>query len=111
MQCHVMYLRDRQKIAMAQLWIDFLDGIAEISKPAHKAKIPKELPIYIFAGDKDPSCDDGRGSTNLANEYREAGLKNVTAKIYPDGRHEMLNETNRNEVIADLVSWLHKILT
>ena len=95
-------------LCSTQLWIDFLDGINEISKPSHKARIPKELPLYIFAGDKDPSCDNGRGATNLANEYREAGLKNVTSKIYPDGRHEMLNETNRNEVISDLVNWLNK---
>jgi alpha-beta hydrolase superfamily lysophospholipase len=96
-------------LCSTQLWIDFLDGITELSKPAHKSRIPKELPVYIFAGDKDPSCDNGRGSTNLANEYREAGLKNVTSKIYPEGRHEMLNETNRNEVISDLIAWMNQL--
>jgi alpha-beta hydrolase superfamily lysophospholipase len=44
----------------------------------------------------------------VAERYRAAGIANVTEKYYPDGRHEMLNETNRAEVIADLVSWLKK---
>jgi len=43
---------------------------------------------------------------SLLDVYRKAGLKRVTYKEYPDGRHEMLNETNRAEVTADLIAWL-----
>ncbi len=94
-------------IATTQLWIDFMDGISELSKPAHKTRIPKDFPIHILAGGKDPVCENGRGAEDLAAEYRQAGLQRVTCKIYPEGRHEMLNETNRHEVMSDLVTWLN----
>jgi alpha-beta hydrolase superfamily lysophospholipase len=78
--------------------------------PAALAGIRKDLPIYIFAGDKDPINHGLEWLTPLAERYRAAGIANVSEKYYPDGRHEMLNETNRDEVIRDLASWLQKAL-
>ena len=74
--------------------------------PAELAKIRKDLPIYIFAGDKDPLNHDLEFVKPLAERYRAAGIANVSEKYYPDGRHEMLNETNRDEVMRDLLSWI-----
>src|SRR5208337_4710901 len=78
--------------------------------PAELAKIRKDLPIYIFAGDKDPLNHGLEFITPLAERYRAAGIANVSEKYYPDGRHEMLNETNRDEVMRDLLSWIQKTI-
>ena len=85
-----------------QLAIDLLGGAARPRLAASAARIPKGLPIYIFSGSRDPV---GAKLKGLIDVYRAAGL-NVTTKIYPDARHETLNETNREEVTADLVAWL-----
>jgi len=71
------------------------------------AKVRKGLPVYIFVGDADPINARLARLTPLIDAYKQAGL-DVTLKVYPGGRHEMLNETNRAEVVADLRSWLDK---
>jgi alpha-beta hydrolase superfamily lysophospholipase len=85
-----------------QLAIDLLDSLRASVSPAMIARIPKSLPIYIFSGERDPV---GQNLQGLIAAYRGAGL-NVTAKIYPDARHETLNEINRDEVTKDLIAWL-----
>jgi alpha-beta hydrolase superfamily lysophospholipase len=81
---------------------------ARLRDPAEIAKIPKDLPLYIFVGDKDPINRDLELLHPLVNRYREAGLTRMEVKVYEGGRHEMLNETNRDEVAADLLAWLRK---
>lgn len=71
-------------------------------------KIPRDLPIYVFVGDKDPINRDLELLHPLLDRYRAAGLERLTVKIYPGGRHEMLNEINRDEVVADLEAWLEE---
>src|SRR5262249_39650033 len=93
-------------IASAQLWVDMLDAIPKIAKAANRARIPKNLPIYLFSGSEDQVNENGRGCEMLARAYQEAGLGNVSYRIYPDARHETLNEINRKQVAADLVDWL-----
>lgn len=88
-----------------QVWVDLLDGLFDIARPENIGRIPKDKPLYIFAGDADPVGDKGKGIHSLASAYRRAGLGNVDVKLYPSGRHEMLNETNRDEVIDDLLRW------
>jgi alpha-beta hydrolase superfamily lysophospholipase len=73
--------------------------------PQSLVKVRKGLPVYIFVGDADPINDGLTRLTPLVEAYRAAGLA-VTLKVYPGGRHEMLNETNRAEVVADLKAWL-----
>jgi alpha-beta hydrolase superfamily lysophospholipase len=75
-------------------------------EPAKLAGIPVDLPIYLFAGDRDPVNAGLAGLEALIETYRSAGLSKVTWRFYPEGRHEMLNETNRDEVTADLIHWL-----
>jgi alpha-beta hydrolase superfamily lysophospholipase len=69
------------------------------------SRVRKGLRVYIFVGDADPINDDLKRLTPLVDAYQAAGLA-VTLKVYPGGRHEMLNETNRAEVVADLKTWL-----
>lgn len=90
-----------------QMWIDLMGSALAAGRPENQARIPKHLPVYIFSGDMDPIGGvKGKGVLQLADAYRHAGLTNVTCQLYPGGRHEMLNETNRDEVTADLLAWL-----
>jgi alpha-beta hydrolase superfamily lysophospholipase len=82
-----------------------------LADPAALGQIRKDLPIYIFAGDKDPVNHHLEWLKPVAERYRAAGITNVSEKYYPEGRHEMLNETNRDEVMRDLVNWLKKTIT
>jgi alpha-beta hydrolase superfamily lysophospholipase len=81
-------------------------SMKRLADPAALAVIRKDLPIYIFAGDKDPINHDLEWLKPLPERYRAAGIANVSEKYYPDGRHEMLNETNRDQVLRDLLDWL-----
>ena len=90
----------------AQLYIDLLAALDVIATPARQAQIPKRLPIYIFGGSRDPV---GTNIGQLLAAYQTAGLKNVTHRAYPGGRHESLNEVNRDEVTRDLITWLDMV--
>lgn len=89
-------------------WVDLLDLLGELAKPERQARIPKALPVYIFAGSDDPVSEKTSGLEQLRGAYAAAGLKDVTHKYYPGARHEVLNETVREEVTRDLVAWLEK---
>ncbi|HJW42452.1 MAG TPA: alpha/beta hydrolase [Rhizomicrobium sp.] len=77
--------------------------------PARLATIRKTLPVYIFAGDKDPINANLTRLTPLVDRYRELGL-NVATDFYEGGRHEMLNETNRTEVVANLKAFIERVI-
>ncbi len=90
----------------AGFFYDFMKGLKEIDKASNVALIPKDLSIYIFSGGKDPVGGAGKGVNKLYRAYKKQGILDVTVKLYPDGRHEMLNETNREEVMGDVVAWM-----
>ena len=77
--------------------------------PTALAGVKPGLPVYVFVGDEDPINQNLERLTPLITAYRAAGL-DVTLKVYTGGRHEMLNETNRAEVVGDLVTWLERTL-
>jgi alpha-beta hydrolase superfamily lysophospholipase len=79
-----------------------------IHKPVRMEGINRDLPIYVFSGSADPVGDMGNSPTALVNLYRSMGIKDLEFVLYPGARHETLNETNREEVTGDLVSWLKK---
>ncbi len=91
------------------LWQDFLDALAALFKQGSLNKIQTNLPILIIGGDQDPVGIMGKGLPKLANHYQTSGQKNVTLKLYPGARHELLNETNRLDVISDTLNWLSKL--
>ncbi|MNP62228.1 hypothetical protein D3C76_1574860 [compost metagenome] len=64
--------------------------------------------MYLFAGDQDPVGSYGKGVTRLHQIYLDLGISDVECRLYPGGRHEMLNEINRDEVTADLLDWLER---
>lgn len=82
------------------------DGLNHIHREDWLARIPKDLPIYLYAGKKDPVGKFNKTIFWLVQKYKSLGIKDVQYKFYPGGRHEMLNETNRDEVMADILKWL-----
>lgn len=83
-------------------------GVKAIFKKENIQAIPKDIPVYIFSGDKDPAGLLGKGVTQLYNNWKSAGVKDISFKLYPGGRHEMMNEINQEEVMGDLLLWLEK---
>ena len=90
-----------------QLWVDLLEGLAETFS-AQGLKRLEDRPYYLFAGDKDPVGQRGQGVLALTNALKKAGIHDVTTRLYAEGRHEMLNESNRDEVIGDLIIWINQ---
>jgi alpha-beta hydrolase superfamily lysophospholipase len=78
--------------------------------PAALKSIRPDLPIHLVAGDKDPVNGNLTFLAPLADRYRAAGVTDVTTKFYEGGRHEMLNETNRGEVVANLARWIDHVV-
>ena len=74
---------------------------------SHKAieSVRSDLPILILGGERDP-LGGRKGLTRLAEAYRQTGHNDLTLTIYPQARHEMLDETKRNEVTDDIISWI-----
>jgi alpha-beta hydrolase superfamily lysophospholipase len=70
------------------------------------AQVDKNLPIYIFSGNQDPVGDMGESPTALVNAYRSLGILDLEFVLYPDARHEAFNETNREEVVDNLLDWI-----
>jgi alpha-beta hydrolase superfamily lysophospholipase len=80
----------------------------EAAQQQNIASIPKTLPIFLFAGTHDRVGGNGEFINKLAALYRDSGIVDVQVTLYPEGRHETLNETNRDQVHCDLVAWLQK---
>lgn len=68
--------------------------------------ISKALPILVVSGDKDPVGGHGQLPPVIGQRYQAAGVSDVTVTLYPDARHEVFNETNRDEIISDIIAWL-----
>jgi alpha-beta hydrolase superfamily lysophospholipase len=86
-------------------------GARRLADPAQVGAMRSSLPVYVAAGEADPVNGGLALLTPLTDRYQAAGLTDVTVRTYPDGRHEILNETNRDEVIAELDSWLDRVVT
>ncbi len=83
---------------------DMLDMLDFLNKNYSKSVTDK--PVLMFSGSKDPVGDFGKAVKSVYNKLKQAGVKDLTLKLYEDGRHEMLNETNRKEVYKDITDWI-----
>ena len=97
-------------MATAGLFRDMMGGISFIGKPANVAKVRKDLPVFLIAGAMDPVGEQGKGPQRALELYRQVGLADATLKLYPDCRHELLNELNKEEVMADILAFLNEKL-
>ncbi|MGL4450664.1 MAG: alpha/beta fold hydrolase, partial [Sarcina sp.] len=73
-------------------------GFKELYKEEKLREINKKLKITVMSGDKDPVSKYGKGATALYNQYKDLKIKNVELKLYQEGRHELINEINKDEV-------------
>lgn len=87
------------------LWIDVMSALFKIGSDNELNRIPADLPILITGGSDDPVGGED-SMTRLAVHYAQTGHQRLTMKIYPKGRHEMLNETNRDDVTGDWLDWI-----
>lgn len=90
---------------------EMLGGMLMNEDKKNLGKMPKDLPVLFVSGDKDPVGSNGKGVTQAYEAFKAAGMKDVTLKLYPGGRHEMHNETNRAELHADVLAFLDRVLS
>ena len=88
----------------------FLDAFPRLADPREIRKVRDDLSIYIFSGSDDPIGQRLEGVRVLIDRYRSAGLTSITHDFYSGGRHEMLHETNRRDVITNLLVWLSGVV-
>lgn len=102
------YIRDPYcgAVFTSGFYHDFINGLMVIEKKSNRRKVPKDLPILILSGDRDPVGKFGKGVRNLYEIYKNTGVKDITLKLYPEARHELLNEINREEVTNDIITWV-----
>ena len=94
--CSVGFYRDLAKL------------LYNIHRPDAMTRINTALPVYVFCGSADPVGDMGKSPTALVDIYKKLGISDCEFVLYPGARHEILNETNREEVIENLLSWINK---
>lgn len=81
-----------------------------IQKEQNIENIPRELPLLFLAGGMDPVGDYGKAVNEICREYKKKGINDVSMKLYPDDRHEILNELDRERVYSDILRWLENHL-
>jgi alpha-beta hydrolase superfamily lysophospholipase len=90
---------------------DMFAGARRMADPGQVAAVRPDLPLYIAAGESDPVNANLALLNVLIDRYRAAGLTDVTVRTYPGARHEILNETNRDEVVASIIDWIDQVLS
>ncbi len=91
------------------LWLDLLGGLLDISKSANLRRIRPDLPVLVTGGGDDPVGGEN-GMLELVSRYEAVGHAKLSKAIYSGGRHEMLNETNREEFTSELLRWIDSTL-
>ncbi len=82
------------------------DTIHYINQPANIKRVPKNLPLLFVAGEDDPVGNYGAGVKSACESYRRAGVRDITCRLYPGDRHEILNELDRDKVYKDIFKWI-----
>ena len=97
-------------ICTSKFFEDMLTGLAFVNKKSEVAKMQKNTPLLLVSGTRDPVGDFGKGVRKVYQQYNDIGIQDVTIKLFEGARHEILNETNRNEVEQVIGSWLRSKL-
>lgn len=93
------------EVFTAGFFADLLGGLNRLHGLA--ARVPHDLPLLVVSGDRDPvGGKDGAGVRDIADAFRAGGVEDVTLELFPGARHELLNETNRDEVTDLVIGWL-----
>ena len=95
-------------VPCAGLFRDMMGGIKFITDQKNIAQMNKKTPVLFISGDTDPVGENGKGVERAYRAFLKAGLQDVTMKLYPGARHEILLEINHEEVFNDVLHWLEK---
>ena len=87
---------------------DLLTGVRMNEQTENLEKMNKQLPVLFVSGCKDPVGNMAKGVLRCIDAFKRSGMKDITIKLYPEGRHEMLNERNKAEVYQDILDWLER---
>lgn len=93
-------------VCTSSFFRDLVAGQGAVNTASHAAAVPADLPMLLASGDRDPVGAMGRGVQRAATLYRRAGVREVSVLLYPGGRHELLNETNRDQATGDILTWI-----
>ncbi len=93
-------------VCTAGFFVDLMEGLTLIHRKDTIQAIPQELPILFASGSMDPVGQQTKKVRQVAQSYRDAGVRDVQEKYYEGGRHEILNEINRDQVAADIIQWM-----
>lgn len=85
---------------------ELFDGVMYVGQKSNISKTPKELPLLLTSGAQDPVGGFGRGVVHVYDMYKAAGIDDVSIKLYENDRHEILNETDRDQIYQDILAWL-----
>ncbi len=96
-------------VATAGLMRDMMTGLSYIHKKSTLAAMNPAVPILFTAGEEDPVGNYGKGVQQAAEAFSKAGMKQLSLKLYPGCRHEILNERNRQEIFRDLGAWIQGV--
>ena len=99
-----------QFIFTATAYREFFRVILLDSKAEKRGNIRTDAPIMIVSGDKDPVGDDAKGVRIVYDRYSDAGAAELTLGLYEGARHEILHETNREEVFGDILEWMEQFI-
>lgn len=86
---------------------NLFDTIQYINQKENLKKMPKDLPVFFVSGEDDPVGKYGKAVIEVYNQYEKLGMTDIIYKLYKDDRHEILNELDREQVFADIESWLN----
>jgi alpha-beta hydrolase superfamily lysophospholipase len=92
--------------ASVSMWIDVFDLVFTGADDGNFAGIRRDLPFNLVGGQRDPATDGGKAVEALAARLHRMGFSNLVSKVYPETRHESLNEINRDAIMADFGDWL-----
>ena len=86
-----------------------LRTVEEVIDPRRAARMPRDLPVLILSGDADPVGENGKGVRQFEKMLKKIGMRKVTCKLYPENRHELINDLDKQEVFQDIRKWCDTI--
>ena len=94
-------------VCKCSLYRDMMGGLKFLTAQKNINRMQKDMPVYFMSGKADPVGDYGKGVDRAYQAFCKAGMRDVTIRLYPEGRHEMLNELNKEDVKQDILNWLN----
>lgn len=97
--------------ASVSMWIDVFDFIFTGADDRAYGNVRRNLPLYLVGGESDPATEGGKAVRHHAGRLQRMGFSSLVSTIYPQTRHESLNEINRDKVTADFIAWLERAVS